>query len=76
MIADNVERNSRHHKPRSQSACITPADEDPRSLIRPDLVAAWERKLHVLRKVVEILDSLVKGVYLKALDRQIGVGVR
>ena len=68
--------NSPHFKPRSQSARVASPDENPRSVVRPDLVAAWEREFYILRKVVEILDSLVDAVHLQALNGQIIVGVR
>ena len=69
------ERDSRYSDPRSQSTRVASTNENPWSLVRPDLVPAWEREFHIPCKVVEIFNSLVDVVHLKALDGQVRVGI-
>ena len=68
--------NALDHREARERACVAAADEDPWRLPGCDRVAVGLRELHVLRKVLEVVDRLLDRVEAHARGREVVERVR
>lgn len=65
------------HRPTSKRTRIASSEQNPRIVhVRLDVVSPGHRQLHIVGKVVEIVNGLLDGVDAEALHAEVGVRVR
>ena len=72
----SIVSNLLDHGPSCKRARVATTDEDPRRLCDRDVVATREWQLNVLRKVFQIVDSLLYREDTQTLDREVWERVR